>query len=79
MITRISSNAFITIFKNSFIFECPKFQKLTISPNFCTIIDLYNMALSKTVKIACNLNDECLTPQTIEKTKVSIVANIFDK
>ena len=40
--------------------ECSKFEELTISPNFCHIIDLYNMELSKPVKIAYNLNDECL-------------------
>ena len=43
------------------------------------MIGLYNMELSKPVKIAYNLNGECLNPQTIEKTKVSLTAYIFDK
>ena len=35
------------------------------------------MELSKPVKIAYDLNDECLNPQIIEKKKVSLAAHIF--
>ena len=56
-----------------------KFEELTISPNFCHIIDLYNRELSKSVKIAYDPSDECLNPQTIEKTKVSLATRIFGK
>ena len=35
------------------------------------------MELSKPVKIAYDLNDECLNPQTIEKTMVSLAFGIF--
>ena len=38
LIQHISSNTFITIFKNNIIFECPKYAELTISPNFRHII-----------------------------------------
>ena len=38
---------------------------------------MYNMELSKPVKIVYDLNNECLNPQTIEKTKVSLAARIF--
>ena len=74
----ISANALITIFKNIFI-ECPKLEEFTISPNFSHINDLYNMELSKPVKIAYNLNDECQNPHAIEKTKVSLASHIFGK
>ena len=35
------------------------------------------MELSKPVKIAYDLNDECLNPQAIEKVKVSLAVRIF--
>ena len=40
---------------------------------------MYNRELSKPVKIAYDPNDECLNPQTIEKTKVSLAPRIFGK
>ena len=67
-------------FQKHIFLECPKFEELTTSLNFCHVIGLYNMynmELSKPVKIAYDLNNECLNPQTIEKTKVSLAARIF--
>ena len=37
------------------------------------------MELSKPVKIAYDLNDECLNPQTIETTKVGLSVRFFDE
>ena len=38
---------------------------------------MYNLELPKPAKIAYNLNDECLDPQTIQKARVSLAAHIF--
>ena len=51
-------------FQKHILSECPKLEELTISPNFHHIIDWCNMELSKPVKIASVLSDECLNPQT---------------
>ena len=50
-------------FQKHILSECPKFEELTISSNFHHIIDWCNMELSKPVKIAGVLSDECLNPQ----------------
>ena len=54
-------------FQKRVVFECPNFGDTCISPNFYYIVELYNMELSKPVKKAFELNDECLNPQAIEK------------
>ena len=64
-------------FQKRVVFECPNFGDMCISPNFHHIVELYNMELSKPVKKAFELNDECLNPQAIEKTKVGLSARVF--
>ena len=64
-------------FQKHIFFEYPKSDDLTISPNIRHVTYLYNTELSQPVKIAYHFNDECLNPQTIEKTKVSLAVRTF--
>ena len=59
------------------LFECPTFDGMDISANFHHISELYDMELSKPIKMAYTLNRECLNPQPIEKTKVSLATRVF--
>ena len=45
--------------------------------NFHHISELYDMELSKPIKMAYTLTHECLNPQPIEKTKVSLATRVF--
>ena len=56
-------------FQMRIVFECPNFGDMPVSPNFNYIVELYNIELSKPIKMAYQLNDECLNPQPIEKTR----------
>ena len=56
-------------FRKYNLFEYPKFE-LNMLPKFSHIIDLYNVDLSKPVKIAFYLNDECLNRQKIKKQEL---------
>ena len=64
-------------FQKHLVFECPNIGDVCISPNFHHIVELYNMELSKPVKKAFELNDECLNPQAIEKNEVGLSAHVF--
>ena len=64
-------------FQKRIVLECPNFGDMLISANFNHLIELFNLELSKPVKMAYELNDECLNPQTIEKTKVGLGARVF--
>ena len=61
-------------FQKCVVFECPNFVDACISPYFHHIVELYNMELSKPVKKSFELNDECLNPQAMEKTKIGLSA-----
>ena len=64
-------------FQKRVVFSCPKFEGISISANFNYIKELYNLERPKVVKMAFMLNDECLNPQMIEKSNVSLAARIF--
>ena len=66
-------------FQKRIVFECPNFGDMLISANLNHLIELFNLELSKPVKMAYELNDECLNPQTIEKNKVGLVARVFSE
>ena len=62
-------------FQKRVVFECPNFGGMCISPNFHHTVELYNTKLSKPVKKAFELNDECLNPQAIEKNESWLVCS----
>ena len=47
--------------------------------NFEHVKEMYNLECPKPVKIAYELNHECLNPQPIEKTKVSLASRVFSE
>ena len=60
-------------FQKHVVFNCPKFEGISISANFNYIKELYNLERPKVVKMAFMLN-QCLNPQMIEKSNVSLAA-----
>ena len=52
---------------------------MPISVNVNHIKELYLLGRTKLVKIAYVLNDECLNPQRIEKTHVSLATRVFSE
>ena len=66
----------VTIFRGRFYFSA--LLLITgVSANFHHISELYEMELSKPVKMAYTLTHECLNPEPIEKTKVYLATRIF--
>ena len=66
-------------FQKRIVFECPNFGDMPVSPNFNDIVELYNIDLSKPIKMAYQLSDECLNPQPIEKTKVGLAVRVVSE
>ena len=66
-------------FQKRIVFKCPNFGDMPVSPNFNYIVELYNIELSKPIKMAYQSSDECLNPQAIEKTKVGLAVRVFSK
>ena len=66
-------------FQKQIVFECPNFGDMPVSPSFNYIVELYNIELSKPIKMAYQLSDECLNPQPIEKTKVGLAVRVFSE
>ena len=54
-------------FQKRIVFECPNFGDMPVSPNLNYIVELYNIELLKSIKMAYQLSDKCLNPQPIEK------------
>ena len=74
----------VHIFKNFYnnlinkkFFECPVFENEVLQPNIEHILDIYNIELGKSVKIAHRLCDKVLNPASIEKTNVSLADSFF--
>ena len=57
-------------------FSCPPFEGEIVERKFQHIKELHDLEHSKPVKMAYQLNDECLNPQPIEKTKVSLATRV---
>ena len=66
-------------FQRRKFFVCPQFEGTPLSANFDFIKELYNIERTKVVKMAYQLNDKCLNPQAIEKSKVSLAMGIFSE
>ena len=66
-------------FQRRKIFVCLQFEGTPLSVNFDFIKELCNIERTKVVKMAYQLNDECLNPQAIEKSKVSSTTGIFSE
>ena len=60
-------------------FSCPPFEGKIVEPKFQHIKELHDLEHSKPAKMAYQLNDECLNPQPIEKTKVSLATRVFSE
>ena len=61
-------------------FSCPGFDGgEPFIANFQHIKELYNLEFTKPVKMAFELNHQCLHPQPIEKTKVSLASKVFSE
>ena len=62
------------------MFSCPSFDGgEAFDAKFEHVKDLQNLEYAKPVKMASELNDDCLHPQPIEKTKVSLASRIFSE
>ena len=70
---RMNLNVLTTTFKHANFFTSPPFEGKTVEANFQHIKDLHDLERLKPVKIAYLLNDQCLNPQPVEKTKVSLL------
>ena len=60
-------------------FECPDWKGVKVSAIFHHIKELYEPELTKPVKMAFLLNDKCINPHPIEKSKVALADKVFSE
>ena len=61
------------------VFTCPLFDGIPVSASFNDIKELYELEFTRPVKMAYMLNDQCINPQPIEKSKVRLAASVFSE
>lgn len=66
-----------TNFLNRRKFKCPNFQSQEIAPDFAHIEQMYQLELSKPVKISHKLIQKVLTPRPIERSNVMLAERLY--